>query len=274
MAIRSSALAEVGGYSTSRRNEDWDFCVKVVKRYLGKAVGMFKNSCVVGSHRGRDISTDGKRRGELIDGYYQSRGQIERGSEIHRSSTNMITELKQKDDYFLRELRGVYPYAGVNSEKLVEAYEDAKRMCFRRDGENRRLTISKVEKWLGDFEGMDNVGNKKVMELIEEMDKQRLIKNDDKDFLIQNLVLVDLAVEVLRMAEDGADSKEEKVQLAMMYLESFLPEYFQTPPIVMPDVAKAKPGDNVANYSYIPEAIYLTRVMVRELIIKAGISIN
>jgi len=266
IAIKSSDLPEVGGYSTDRSSEDWAFSRKIIKKYQGKRIGTFKNSCVLMSDRGRDVSTDGRSRGTLSE--YKGT-QVIRDDDIRNDAESRIGETRRLEENFIQEINTIRSIGNFQAKEWIAEYEAVKQQCYQRNADSRLRLIEKVGHWLEKMAVMD-YKNKHAIELIDEMCKNHKVKKSDRDFFEQNLVLVDLAVEVLKMSEEGSDTPEDKALLATMWLETLLPEYFQVPPEKLPDVSKAKESDNVANYSHIDEAIYLMRARLRDRMLQSS----
>lgn len=267
LAVRSSALPDVGGYPTYRKNSDFAFSREVVNKYQGPRIGTLIESSVLMSDRGRDVSIDGKSKLKLFED--PEIDYLDRPAEFKFWTDGRLMWIKQKDEFVRHELTIVAGFGSYTLEELISEYERNLDMVYRREADQRVFTIEKVGRLL-ELISSQGLENMQITEIINEMHRLHQISGSDVDFFQQNMVLVELAIDSLAMAKYGSEYYKETAIEAMGFLKRLLPEYFEVPPEKRPSASDITKDDNIANYYHVMEAIYITRAKIREGLLRGG----
>ena len=264
IALLSSALCDVDGYSVESKDEDWCFSGTVTEVFNETEIETLNGSSVLMSDRGRDVSFDGRYRGQLVGSEAENVG---RDRELEEYTNLRLRRLRESDTNLRSAMMDIsfeHNESGEFSYRtMMDEYEGIKQKLFEQVSKNRLALIEKIGHWLEKVVVLD-MDNLSERQIVDEYCKRYKPRRVDRDFFEQNSVLISLVTEVLKDAKAGQGGTGDVVMVAMEKLKTLLPEYFEIPPTDMPPVSKTEGNENVANYSYVFEAVYIMKSRLRK----------
>lgn len=258
IAVRSDVIREVGGYPTVKYNGDWEFSKKVISKIRPEEIHCM-NGSVLMSDRGRDVSIDGKSRAVLTEYLTNT---LQRDPMVESRNKSTINQISQDESIFLHDL-GALASGHVEQNNLLKEYNDIKWGLFSQSKGERIHLINKVEKWVK-LIVEHNYTSLDPNDIIDKIYSSEKVKKTDKDFFELNTVVVELVLEVIKLAKNDSQTKEELVAFTMIWLEKLLPEYFSKPPSSPSDIHSLSRSNNISDYKHIPEAIYLMKSRINK----------